>query len=98
MPQAFHPHLRRARIDSRRVSTVLEGSQHSRNRKARQRRAVLSGTKPRISHLLQERDSQKSEHASSGNYVSSNGLICAGFRSLRGFFITPKGASMSDFY
>src|SRR4051812_11663577 len=45
--------------------------------------------------LLQAGDSQKSERASSGNPVSANGLICAGFRLHRAGFINPKGASMS---
>ena len=96
MPQVFPTNLRCARIDSRRVSTVLEGIQQPRNRKARQRRAVLSGTKPGISYPLQERDSQKLAHPSSGNPVSANRLICAGFRLPRAGFSNPKGVSMSN--
>src|SRR3954447_23589535 len=47
--------------------------------------------------LLQARDSQKSERASSGNPVSANGLICAGFRPLRRVLSNPKGACMFNY-
>src|SRR3954452_13692584 len=42
-------------------------------------------------YLSQERDSQNSALPSSGNLVSANGLICAGFRSLRRVLSNPKG-------
>ena len=95
----FDGDLRRARIDSRRVSTVLRRKPDPQKQKSPPvaGRAVRheAGNLVRGNHETSQKSEQcvKRKHS-----VSANGLICAGFRLPRAGFHKPEGAFMSDLH
>jgi hypothetical protein len=69
---------------------VLKGTPTPEKQKARQWRAVLSGTKPGNSISEQDELPKNQSVRQAENVFSANGLICAGFRPLRAGFSEPE--------